>query len=105
QPCILPRAQVAAHGDAARESKVINRATSTLEPGQQAGSGVRGDLELDRSARLLLNHHRSRSDCRTRHERPDLDLHEVTTSQLAVAGEVEESPIPHSACAVKEEAD
>jgi hypothetical protein len=72
QPCILTRAQVAISIDAARKREVIDGAASSPKPGQKASSCVRGDLKLNGSARLLLDHHRSGTDCRSSHECADL---------------------------------
>lgn len=94
--CILARAEMVVGMDAAGECEIINASTSAFEPGEQAGSRIGGDLKLNWSSRLLLDHHRSRSNGRSNYKRTDLDFHQVTTSKLAVECEVEERSISHS---------
>src|SRR5690606_12718176 len=96
---------VAIGHNTAREGEVINRATASLQPGKQARSCVSSDLELDGSACLLLDHHRSRSDGRPSHECADLDLHQIAASKLAVYRKIEKCSVSHPSFSVEEEAD
>jgi hypothetical protein len=61
--------------NAARKCEIIDAATSTFEPREQAGSCIGGDLELNWSCCLLLDHHRSRPNGWSRHKRANLDFH------------------------------
>lgn len=63
---VLPRAHVVGVIDPARECIVVDRTHASLGSGQKAGSHVAGDLELDWTARLLLN-----DDCTDPNFRPD----------------------------------
>jgi hypothetical protein len=68
---------------------LVDRATSPLQPGKQAGAHIVCQLELDRSAGLLLDYHRSSADLLASDEVPNLDLYKVTAAQFAVDSEVE----------------
>src|SRR5262245_49293305 len=106
QAGVLPRTQVAIRVYAIGERDVSFTVPSApLKPCEQTGSDVCCDFELDRSSGFLLDHHRTRSDIRTGHERANLRLHQVAPSQLASNGEVEQGSVPQSAFAIKEEAD
>ncbi|HYZ64935.1 MAG TPA: hypothetical protein VE650_20980, partial [Acetobacteraceae bacterium] len=61
--------------------------------------------ELDRSARLLLRHRRSRSYPPANGELTDPDLHEVAATQLAVDGKVEKRPVAKTPFSVELEPD
>lgn len=105
EPCILPGAEVVIGMDSAWKREIVDTAASSLELRQQAGSGVCRDLELNWSARLLLNHHRARPDGRSGHKRADLDFHQIATPEFAVDREIEKRPVSHSSFPIEKEAD
>jgi hypothetical protein len=84
QAGVLPRAHVVRSINAAREHVFVYRATSSFEPGEEAGAHIAGEFKLHGSSRLLLNDHRSRTQITARDKVADLDLHEVTPAKLAV---------------------
>lgn len=59
----------------------------------QAVARVSGNLELHRPSRLLIDNESAVSDIGPSHTVTDLELHEVTTAQLAVVSEVEQRAI------------
>src|ERR1700722_11676037 len=52
---ILPGADMISVIDSARKDELVKRATSAFQPGKQASSCVRQQLELDRPTGLLLH--------------------------------------------------
>lgn len=77
----------------AREGVVIKRARAALQPSQHARPRRFEQLELHRPACLLLDDHRTRPDTATADEVTDANLHHIATVQLAIDGQVEQSPI------------
>src|SRR5690606_31709753 len=104
QPGVLTGAQMTIVHYTAWKGVVIDRPAASLKPSKQAGPCVSGDLELDGSACLLLDYHRPSSNGRSRHERADLDLHQIAASKLAVDSQVKKCSVPHPSLSVKEEA-
>lgn len=102
---ILSGAQVTGSIDPAWKCEVVNAAASPFEPGEQAGSRIGGDFELNWSSRFLLDDHRSRADGGSRHKRADFDFDQVAAPELAVQRQVEESSISHPTFTIKKEAD
>ena len=84
---------------------IVDRSTASLEPGQQAGTDIAGQLELYRPASLLLDHRGPVSHLLACDKGAHLDRHEVTSTQLAVDGQVEQRPIPKAPFTVKKGAD
>ena len=76
----------------AREGVVIKRARAALQPSQHARPRRFEQLELHRPACLLLDDHRTRPDTATADEVTDANLHHIATVQLAIDGQVEQSP-------------
>jgi hypothetical protein len=70
-----------------------------------SGSGLLGDLELDRPARLLLNNGGAVSGPATGTHIIDLQPHEVAAPQLAVDGEIEQSEVASSSFKLEPDAD
>jgi hypothetical protein len=64
-----------------------------IDPVANRVSRLFGDLKLNRRPRLLLHHHRSFGNGRTMSNIPNLDLDEITTSQLAIDSKIEQSQI------------
>src|ERR1700722_858584 len=60
------------------------------DPGSQRLPGVLSDLELHRALGLLLHNYRARSDDISTTYIPHAQPHQITRSQLAVDGEIEE---------------
>lgn len=89
QPRILPRAEVFGMVGTAREGGGIERASSTLQPGQDAGPSGFQQLELHGPAGLLLDDDRASAYLTAADEVADLDLDDVTSAQLAVDRQVE----------------
>jgi hypothetical protein len=56
-------------------------------------SGLLGDFKLNRLPRLLLHHHCSSGYGRTMSNISDSNLDEVTASQFAIDGKVEQSQV------------
>jgi hypothetical protein len=52
-----------------------------------------GYFKLNRLSRFLLHHYRSFGNARTMSDIPNLDLDEITTSQLAINGKIEQRQI------------
>ena len=93
KPGILPSAQVTKIINAAWENIIIDRTTSAFKPFGQTASGFSHDFKLHRSGRLLLYNGRTSTNASTAEKVTDLELDQVTTSQFAVDGEVEECSI------------
>jgi hypothetical protein len=64
-----------------------------IDPVANRVSRLFGNFKLNRLARLLLHHHRPFGNARTMSNIPNLDLDEITTSQLAIDGKIEQSQI------------
>jgi hypothetical protein len=75
--------------DPARERVVLDRASTSFEPNQKAGSHVVGDLELDRPPRLLLNNNCASSDLRPGDHIANPDLDQVAAPKLAGDRQIE----------------
>jgi hypothetical protein len=60
------------------------------KPRLDRGSGLLGDLELNRTARLLLNYGRAVMDPTADTDIVDLQPHEIAPSEFAVDREVEQ---------------
>lgn len=75
------------------------------QPGDQAFPGLMGQLELHGLPGLLLRDGRAVPDRGVDDELADAQLHEVTTAQLAVYGELEQRQVADAALALKGEPD
>jgi hypothetical protein len=78
QTCILARAEMAHIVDAAWEDEVFQRASATVEPGQQRLASLCHQFELHGSFGLLLHDRRPISDHTTRGDIANLHLDDVT---------------------------
>jgi hypothetical protein len=83
--------------------EVVDRATSTFQPNENAAlSGVEL-LELHGPTGLLLDHDGPRPNPTADHEVADLHLDDVASPQLAVDREIEHSPISKSQVLIESE--
>jgi hypothetical protein len=90
---------------AARKGIILQSVTTQFQPLEQAGASVVHQLELNRPPCLLLNNDRSRPNFPITRDVAGIDLHQITTSQFAVDGEVEKRPVKGPSVLIKEEAD
>ncbi len=105
QPGILPGAQMVIWISSAGKREILHRALSPFELRQQTRFGITRDLELHRSAGLLLDDHRPSADVMTSHQRADLELDQIAAPQLAVDGQIKQRSVAHAALAVQEKPD
>jgi hypothetical protein len=105
QPSILPGALMIVRISSAGKHEVLYRAPSPLEPCQQACSGIARDLELHRSAGLLLDHHRPGANVVTGDQRTDLEFDQIAAAQLAVDGRIKQRSVANATRAIQEEPD
>jgi hypothetical protein len=93
-----------------RLTKVINpawmdeiedRATAALEPGSQAPSRLSHYLELHWPASLQLDDSGAVANLPTAHDISDLDLDEITATQLAVDCQIKQRSVPQSSLLVE----
>jgi hypothetical protein len=75
------------------EEIIIRLQIGMIDPVANRVSRLFGDFKLNRLSRLLLHHHRSFGNARTMSNIPNSDLGEITTSQLAIEGKIEQSQI------------
>jgi hypothetical protein len=86
---ILPGADMIGVIDPARKDKVVERASATFKPSQDAGSGGLQELELNRPTGLLLDDDCSGTNPTTTDKVADLEFDDVATAQLAVDRKIE----------------
>lgn len=67
QTGILPRTDVGRMVNSAREGIIVDASASPFQPSKQARPRVSHQLKLNRPARLLLHHHRTRPNLVTDH--------------------------------------
>jgi hypothetical protein len=89
-PGILPGRQVRLRSDPAGKEAPGVPVSNVGKPRLDRGSGLLGDLELHRTARLLLNCGRAVTDPTADADIVDLKPHEIAPSEFAVDREVEE---------------
>jgi hypothetical protein len=89
-PGILPGRQVRLSSDPARKEVSGVPASNVSKPRLDRGSGLLGNLELHRPARLLLNDRRAITDPTTDADIVDLQPNEIATPEFAVNREVEQ---------------
>lgn len=70
--------------DPTGEGIVVNCSTSSFKPCKQTSPNVRRDLELHRTASLLLDDHGTDSDFCSCHESDYFDFNEIATAKLAL---------------------
>ena len=75
------------------EHEILQPASTMAEPSNQAVPGLFGQLELYRLASLLPNDGRAVSGGSVDDKLADAQLHEVSTAQLAVDGEIEQRQV------------
>jgi len=91
--------------DPARKCVIIHRPAASFQPCKKAGACVAHQLELNRSARLLLHDHRAGPDFRSYNQGADFDLDEIAAAQLAVDRQIEERSVPQTPLPIQKEAD
>jgi len=79
--------------DRARKDKLVHRAATPFEPGQQTRPGIGKPFELDGATCFPLHHDCACSDLPAADKVADFHLHEVASAQLAVDHEGEQRPI------------
>jgi hypothetical protein len=84
---------------------VVDCAAAPLEPSQETGSHVAGQLEPYRATCLLLDDNRTRAYSRPSDQIANLDLDQVAAAQLAVYCHIEKSTLTKATFAIEEEAD
>src|SRR4249920_1594898 len=103
EPSILPGADLISVIDPARKSELVNRSPSAFEPGQNAAAGGFEELKLNRPTCLLLDDNRACANLGAADKLTNLDLDDVTSSQLAVDCEIEHRSVAQPAFAVEPE--
>ena len=83
--------------NATREHEVLGLQPRLLDPLLHSLAGRLRDLELHRALRLVLHHHGAGCNLVAVADVPDLETDKVTTAQLAVDSQVEESKLAHPA--------
>src|SRR5262250_64668 len=96
-PGILPGRQVRLGSDPTGKEVPGAPASNVGKPRLDRGSGLLGDLELHRPARLLLNDGRAVTDPTADADIVDLQPHEIAASEFAVDREVEQGEVTGSA--------
>jgi hypothetical protein len=91
--------------DTAREDIVADRAAPPFQPGKQASSSIREQLELDRPTSLLLHHDCSGANLPTNYQVTNLHPNHVAATQLAIDRQIEQRPITQPTMLVKEKTD
>jgi hypothetical protein len=105
QSRVLPGAEVISAIYAAREHIISQRSAPPFQPGKQASSCIRQQLELDRPISLLLHDDCSGANLPANYQVADLYLNHVAATQLAVDRQVKQRPITQPTMLVKEKAD
>src|SRR5215469_7353805 len=96
-PGILPGRQVRLRSDPAGKEIPGAPASNVDKPRLDRGSGLLGDLELHRTARLLLNDGRAVTHSTADADIVDLQPHEIAAPKFAVDREVEQGEVAGSA--------
>lgn len=104
QTCILSGAYVSRMVCTARKGIIFQRAAAQFEPFEQAGASIVHQLKLDWPAGLLLYNCGPGPNFSIANDVTDPDLHQVAAAQLAIDGEIEESPIPNPSVLIKKKA-
>src|ERR1700751_2887154 len=102
---VLPRRQVRLPPEAAREEVPLLPAGYLGKPGVDRRSGLLGDLELNRPARLLLNNRSAVSDPAAGADIVDLQPHEIAPSEFAIDGKVKHREVAGSLLQLKPDPD
>jgi hypothetical protein len=90
---VLACREVRLISEAAREQILAACGTEAGQPMSDGAPGLLGDLELNRPAGLLLDHHRSIPDPPARAYVVDFHSNEVATPKLAVDSQIEHREI------------
>src|SRR3974390_108918 len=76
------------------EHEIIASEFSATNPIPHRFSGLLGNLELDRSLRLLLHYNGASCNTFSMHDISNFKLHQIARSQLTVNGEIKQSEFP-----------
>lgn len=87
------------------DTVITDTARSPLKPCENAGSHIAGQLELDRTSRLLLNDHCPGLNLPTCDEGASLDLDQLASAELAVDREIERRTVSSLSFPIQEEMD
>ena len=90
---ILAGAEVIAMVDPARKNIVSQGATTAFEPGQQARSGIREHLELNRPPCFLLDDDRACAGLPAADQIADLQAYDVTAAKFAIDREIKQRSV------------
>ena len=105
QTRILAGAHVVRVVDTAWEDEVARRATTSLQPGNQACPDIGGQFELYRSTSFLLHDYSAGPYVGTGHKVADHYFHKIAAAKLAVDRQIEKRPVTQSAFSVQEKPD
>lgn len=97
---MLSRAQMPGWINTTWEDEVLNPTASQFQASEQARSGVSSNLKLNRSPRLALSNRGSRPDFWTTDQIADLQLNQVTASQLGIDRQVKQRSISDALLAI-----
>ena len=101
---ILARAQMLCMINPAGEYKVVDRAASEFEPGEEVGLCVSCDLQLNWATGLSLSDRFSPSNFRAGNQIANLELDEIAASELPVDRQIEQGAISSTLLSIHEEA-
>src|SRR5215813_3905574 len=104
-PGILPGRQVWLRSDSAGKEIPVVPVSNVGKPRLDRGSGLLGDLELHRPARLLLNDGCAVTDPTADADIIDLQPHEIAAPEFAVNCEVEQGEVAGSALDLESDPD
>ncbi len=96
KPSVLSCAQVMIRINSAREDKVLDVTSSAFESSEQAGPGVCRNLKLHWAICLPLSNCCSPSALWTTYQIADLQLDEITASQLAINRQIKQGSISNA---------
>ena len=91
--------------DAAWKDIVAQGTTATLQPGEQAGSIIRQQLELHRPTSLRLRDGGARPDLATANDVADLETYDIAPSKFAIDCDIEQRSIAKATMMIEIEAD
>ena len=89
----LPRRNMRSVFAPAFEQEICAVQIGLLAPGGQRLPGLGGEFELNRLLRFLLQSHGALEDLRTICDVAYLELHQITTAQFAIDGQIEHGQV------------
>ena len=103
--CVLSGGDVRRAVDSAREKEILGLQVGRVDPLLDSPSGIRSELELNRSPRLLLDYGCSFQCSPAVDDVSDLEAHEITASELTVDRKVEQSKLSRVLVELESDAD